>query len=405
MSAFLRTILQIFMKFKTYIIYFSAIFHYLSLFSCSQPQGYPKLKLTSIGLIEIPIDDQTSSTWWFLQSVNLSGEEYLVYHDRIKSKEKYIHFFHLQDNDKSFKVRLSLEGPDGIGGIDGFHVRNLDSIFVLNRFKYEFNLVDTSGNVKDRYRLRNDDSNRPSLETTLPTIWTFAPVIDLGNELVIPANPDIEPFKSNYAQENLCIVLNLETKAFDYRVGYTQKYLNSGFWGVMLEMPSYSVNYKDSLIVQSFPIEDKILVYDFNLNLIKSLSLFNKIYEGNFHSLKDFVLDPEIFYQHIYSNPRNHAIIYDSYRNLYYRIMSEPYPPETINTLINTRSLGIKEKIKYPKRKIMVFDEKFKELGIVELDENKYFVDFIRVTKQGILIEVQTDDENKKTFELFKVNL
>jgi len=61
------------------------------------------------------------------------------------------------------------------------------------------------------------------------------------------------------------------------------------------------------------------------------------------------------------------------------------------------------EKNEYPKRMIMVFDRNFKELGIIELDNERYFVDFIRVVKEGLLIPVQSDYEDKKVFEIFEV--
>ncbi|MDR7128614.1 hypothetical protein J2X69_000946 [Algoriphagus sp. 4150] len=373
--------------------------------SCSRSQEYRKLELIPKRLVEIPIDDQTSTNWWFMQAINLKGEEYLAYHDMIRAKKRFIHFAHIADPEKSFKVQLALEGPEGIGALDGFHIRNLDSIFVLNQYKYELNLVDTSGRIKSRYRLRSDDSNRPSQETALPTLWTYAPIIDLGTKLMISSMPDIDPFKNGYKQKNLSMILDLESKAFGYHLGYSDKYMESGFWGVMLEMPSYTVNYKDSVILQSFPIEERVMVYDFDLNLLKSPALFSQLYEGRFHSLPKFDLDPSIFYQHIYTNPKNNMILYDSYRNLYYRVMSGPYPDETIKHLIETKSLGDNKKGRLPERTIMVFDEDFRELGVVELDRDNYYVDFIRVVKEGLLIEVQTDDEDKKVFQLFEVKL
>jgi hypothetical protein len=116
-------------------------------------------------------------------------------------------------------------------------------------------------------------------------------------------------------------------------------------------------------------------------------------------------MEPSIFYPHIYSNPRNNGILYDKYRDLYYRVMSESYPQETIESLNSGYwSQGMDDKEK-PNRKIMVFDRNFKEIGVLELDKNRYWIDFIRVVKEGIIISLQTENENKKIFEIFEIKI
>lgn len=86
--------------------YFNPFLIFFLILSCSKSQDYPNLELISKGVIEIPLDDKTSTSWWFMQYINLEGEEFLIYHDLIKSKEKYIHFAHLFDHTKSFKVSV-----------------------------------------------------------------------------------------------------------------------------------------------------------------------------------------------------------------------------------------------------------------------------------------------------------
>lgn len=389
------------MKNKTFLFCCLLIFSFLS--SCSQNNEFYSLKLNFKRHIEIPVDDQTSTVWIFQQVVMIEEEEYLAYHDPVKTKERFIHFAHLQDSQKSFRIGLSVDGPDGVGDIWGFHVRNLDSIFVLNRYRYELNLVDSSGRVKDRYRLRSDDSNRPSEYSSLPAVWTNSPILDLGKKLIIPSSPDIDPFKKDYKQENLAIVLDLETKEIDYNFGFTDKYFNSGFWGLFLEMPSYAVNYNDSLILQSFPIEDRVMVYDFDFNLLQMQSLFGEFYTGKFHSLPDFNLEREIFYTHTHSNPRNYSILYDPYRRLYYRTMLGPYPPETLERIIRQLpSLPAGER-ELPDKIIMVFDKDFNELGYLKLDRKKYILEDLLVVQGGLLIHVDTENEDKNVFEIVEV--
>jgi hypothetical protein len=376
------------------------------LIGCSNSSDYRSLELVSKRLIEIPIDAETSTSWLFTQIYKQDGEEYLVYQDLLRTDPKSIHFAHLGDISMSFEVPLSIEGPDGIGHLDGFYVRNLDSIFVLNRYAYELNLVNSSGKVIDTYRLRKDESNLVTSEpTTLPYIQNFAPVINLGKTLIIPSVPDQVPFESDYKGNLLTIELDLKSKEIKYNLGFSDKNIESGFWGLHLEDPSYTVNYKDSIILPSFPIDDRVMVYDFDLRLVKSPSVFKNYYSNKFHSLPEFTMEPSIFYPHIYSNPRNNAILYDKYRDLYYRVMTGPHPQETIESMDNSswsQGIGNYEK---PSRKIVVFDRNFEEIGVLELDKNRYWIDFIRVVKEGIIISLQTENEDKKVFEIFEIKI
>jgi hypothetical protein len=242
---------------------------------CATPDHRrPALELVSKRIVEIPLDDKTSNAWWTLQYLDLGEDEYLVFHDQIKSKQKKIHFAHIQDQEKSFQINVSIDGPNGVGHLDSFRVKNLDSIFVLNQYAYRLFLIDSSGTVKDRYELIGDTDPESSGVTYLPLPLPFSPIVDIGDKLVFPARADVNTLE-NYAPESYktTISLDLNTEKFEYQFDYPDSYINSGFWGMNLEQASLAVNFKDSVLVQSFPIEDRVMVYDFDFNLVRSPSL------------------------------------------------------------------------------------------------------------------------------------
>jgi len=372
---------------------------------CTTPDHRsPALELVSKRIVEIPLDDKTSNAWWTLQYLDLDRDEYLIFHDQIKSKEKKIHFAHLQDQRKSFQVNVSIDGPNGVGHLDSFLVKNLDSIFVLNQYGYRLFLIDSSGTVKDRYKLIGGTNQENAGITYLPLPLPFSPIVDLGDKLVFPARADINSLE-NYAPEfyKTGISLDLNTRNFEYQFDYPDSYVNSGFWGMHLEQASLAVNFKDSLLVQSFPIEDRVMVYDFDMNLVSSPSLFREYYEGKFHSLPEATMEPELFYPHIYSNPTNKAILFDPYRDVYYRIYSGPYSEESIELMRKVKSVQPVKHPESPDQRIMVFDRQFNELGVIEVDKEKYWVDFVKVVREGILIPVKSEVEDKNIFEIFEI--
>lgn len=363
-----------------------------------------KLELVSKGIIEIPVDEETSTAWWTVQYLDLGEDEFLIFHDRVKSRVKKIHFAEINEPRKSFDVNVSMEGPNGVGRMDSFYVKSLDSIFVLNQYAYRLYLIDSSGTLKDKYSLIGDNKEDSTEITYLPAPLPNSEIVNFGDKLLLPGRPDVNPREGyNYSTFKTGILLDLKTKKFSYELDYPESYLNSGFWGALLEMPSTFINNKDSILVRSFPIEDKVMVYDFNLNLLNSPSLFKEYYEGKFHSLPEPNLEPDIFYPHIFSNPTNKSILFDPYRDLYYRIYSGPYSEASIEKRRAVNFMQSVEDDEFPDRKIMVFDREFNELGVMDLDKNKYWVDHIKVVKEGILVTVKSDFEDKKVFEIFEV--
>lgn len=367
-------------------------------------EKYSKIELVSKRILEIPLDENTSKDWWTLQTVELGSDEYLVFHDRIKSEKKKIHFAHLSEEGKSFAVNVDIEGPNGVGHLDSFYIRNLDSIFVLNQYAYRLYLIDSSGTVKDMFPLIGENLQGDSDYSYLPIPLPWSPIVSLNDKLIFPARPDVNTTE-NYSPEEYktAISLNLITRKFSYIFDLTNSYFSSGYWGFHLELPSFAVNFNDSLLIQCFPIEDRLMVYDFDLNLKDTINLFGEYYDGKFHSLSEPSLEPDIFYPHILSNPSNKSILYDPYRKLYYRIYSGPYSDEVIDRRSKNNYAPLSEGNEYPERKIMVFDRKFKEVGLIKLDKDRYFVEFIRVVKEGLLIPVQSDYEDKKVFEIFEI--
>lgn len=83
--------------------------------------------------------------------------------------------------------------------------------------------------------------------------------------------------------------------------------------------------------------------------------------------------------------------------------MTSSYPSKTIESWEKSGLFGEMGNNDYPNRMIMVFDRDFNEIGVIDIDQNQYWVDFIRIVKDGIIIQRQTKDENKCNFELFEI--
>ena len=91
------------------------------------------------------------------------------------------------------------------------------------------------------------------------------------------------------------------------------------------------------------------------------------------------------------TNPSYQNIIYDKYKNQYYRIARLPKQDFTLSERGNMKPIII-----------IILDSNFKYIGEVELDMNiRYSLNNCFATKEGLNIQVHTNDDDKLTFYVY----
>src|SRR5690625_1532103 len=102
--------------------------------------------------ITIPVDNTTPNYSNYIQVYNVENKEYLVLGNHEK---RSIQFYDLQTTELVKEINLHKDGPNGIGGLYGFLVKSLDSIYVLNGYFYKVYLVNGEGQILKTYSLLN----------------------------------------------------------------------------------------------------------------------------------------------------------------------------------------------------------------------------------------------------------
>lgn len=349
--------------------------------------------LSVIDSIHIDLDSLTAKNWHLIQNYKHSNSDYLVFHDVISSDPDYIIFFDLQKRKTAFKIKLEGKGPNGIGKLNGFYVHSLDSIFVLSSYSYSLFLTDTTGTIKNRYKLIKSEINDDS---AMPFVQTKAPMFIKNDTLYIPAIPDTEPFFTNYEKSNLLIALNLKTSVFKYKIRFPDVY-KPNYWIYDHTMSSFAYNPNANKFVVSYPIDPKVYVYSqdsIQRKEVRSDFINNDI---SLSPLPKYTEDREELLTFQFSTDKFEAVYYDPYRNLYYRVCRKKYDERSIKKMINGES-G-----KPPLSTIIVFNEKFEKLGEQTFENGIYSLYHFVITEKGIMLRKNGKSEDAVSYYLFQV--
>ncbi|HAZ23632.1 MAG TPA: hypothetical protein DCY95_02255, partial [Algoriphagus sp.] len=198
----------------------------LLIFSCSEKYKKVNLiKLDSNSQKVIPINNLSTEFSILSQlSFREDGEVLFIHLNYFDSDPNYLFVNSLDDPEVDLVLKFDGRGPNEVGGVTDFYFHDYDSIFLIDRYRYQVSLADSSGEVLKRYRLKENDSNMPGEDSVLPWVTSKSRIFKRGRYLYIPCIPDQDPFKSQYKRNNLLIKLDLKSGDYTTLLGYPELY-------------------------------------------------------------------------------------------------------------------------------------------------------------------------------------
>ncbi|MBN3581124.1 DUF4221 family protein [Algoriphagus aestuarii] len=206
---------------------------------------------------------------WMVETKTLNGIEYLFYGD-VKSQSQIL-VYNMDSQKWADTLTFDREGPNGIGKMNGFFVKSLDSIYVSNSFGLKVHLM--QGNKKLRsYDLRNGlSSSSPSI---IPFTTNNALSGILGNKLFYYGFPDLSTNTPTFYNDALIgQSVNLQSGEVVQGGGYPTQYHNHAWPGVNTIFNDQLV--LEDYVIQSYSLDDSISVFDKNFNLIERINIPN----------------------------------------------------------------------------------------------------------------------------------
>lgn len=345
---------------------------FIMLFSCNRNKvNTYQLKESNINK-SFNLDSNTKNSIYFLAPyTHKDGKEYLTFQN---GKKNEILFYDINTSQLSFKIEPEIDGNNGVGRFLGYYIQNLDSIYLTNYDFQEIAIIDKNAIVKDKVNYEKADNGTP-LSFFCFITHVYRPATVIGRKMYIYSGP-------NRWVENapVAAILDLDTKSiqalpFTYpqyegskvkrkQYGWENDYSRC-FDGKRF---IYSFDYEEDLYVTSSINHDSIY-------RVKAKSKF--IPQVNWPP--EFGYDPD----RLCTNPRYGNMLYDKYRNVYYRIA---YPKTEINwAKEKVRSM---ELLEYGGKSfsIIILDKDLNYIGETKFQDYTYNSKLILIMKDGIYI-------------------
>lgn len=290
-------------------------------------------------------------------------------------------------DESNIKIRRSIEG---------YHIKNLDSIYLYNRPETELLLISGNGNFVSKISLRGKGEIK--WFNLYPQYYpqTVTPFIELKDKLILTGQY-FESIPENNI-ENFSFDAHIDFKS--HKVNYIHTYPNElyGFgynWNGGRPTTVYPELHPDGdKLIYSFPVSHDIYITNINSNS------YNKIYGGsNFvgsinsirgHPNKTSKERAAIHYiqQDWYT-----AIRYDVFKKVYYRFLLKGITEADNRTKEKEKSISV-----------IIMDENFNYLGETEIGNCRdWYWQNSFVTKEGLNIEYLDNDMDEKyiTIKIF----
>ncbi len=363
---------------------------FITCFSCTDTESTDKVVTLLPSIKKIFILDDSSKALSIQNQVFENDADDKSYFTFLNVNLNSIDFFELETSRFSHRIKFEKEGPNGIGTLGGYLVHTVDSIFVVRENTYLIYLM-KANKVINKYDLLNEER---SANTSLPWVQSGRLITKIGDLLVLAGVPDDTRTIAARKKAKNMITLNIQTKKVNRYLDFPSLFLHDGKpWSNYYSNFYYCINFSKNSILYSFAAYENII--ESNLSFVPTKEhlaqsqFIDKIRVDN-NPYSDDTPFPKAFFFYG-QQPSYGAIIYDQYREVYYRFATYPQKKTIKN-----------KEVFIGKNTIIILDKNLKKIGKIEMDsvyKNNCFV-----TPQGLFIQHHTDIENQSVFERYDLD-
>lgn len=376
------------MKAKQVIISFSIVVTFCSCLGDRSNNARKGTEEYTMQLVEDKLFSLDSMTSQEVNYMQLVGDTSLAIFNPPMNN---ICFFDWATGKERIKVNLRKEGPNAVKGICGFYFQSKDSIWLYNDWREILYLVDSEGNVKERRELKDllyPISKHPYSACPFPQ--TNVPFGKVGNKLILSG---MNGKVSDGVLPATTILYDWNANKLDIKNPYPSVYANkdklADEWNTFAyrEVP-YTLNDKQEMVF-SFPASDSIVVYGINND--SYFSVFAGYSEET--NIRPHVPTSRTDSHRNYLEQYQYtSILYDSFRDLYYRLVVLPKTDYDLNDP-STQQKDLA---------VIILNTNFEKVGEYQLEHGRYLYANSFVVPDGLCINVVSDDDDYLKFKVLK---
>lgn len=284
----------------------------LGLYHCTNTDQVQNYSFAKVGKSSFPIDTLTKSMQFNVQSF----QDTLIV---LNSDYNALLFYSISQEKFLYKINFKKEGENGISAITGFLYHNADSIFLLSAYQYKLYLFNKKGILIDKYNLLKNE--KVDVGSALAVGNMFSKMEKINDEIHISTIPYLKPeSKEFYSSKKIHQVLDLKTKEYRFLpITYSDTYQKNAYPSAFFIFHR-CYNPKKQIFVYSFMADDKLMATDG-----KKVSYHNAVYEQMSKplKLKNFTFNEDEHKKVQDKSNQYLMILYDPYRDVYYRIAQQ----------------------------------------------------------------------------------
>ncbi|MFD2036600.1 DUF4221 family protein [Belliella marina] len=350
-------------------------------------------QLKSIGYAAVKIGETTPNFSMGLQYFS-EGEQELLFN--INWATNSLQIYDLEKEDMIKTMMFDKEGDQGVGELMGFHVHTMDSIFLFSQRGGDFSLVDTTGNIKQRFKY---EAPKNHTNAFVHNISFVTPPVIRGKDVFFKTRPAVV---NNYLE-------------------MTDDLLSSSSLGFMFDMESMEV----VLLPHHYPkgyLEDGLRRFENSRSQGKNKIVYSFFGDHNLYCAEDFDSPlkavngrsqflnerlpllptegvPLESQKYSFASSRYDNLIYDPFRAVFYRFA---YPDLKVESEEEVRALRSNP----GPFVVMIFDGELNILGETYFEGGKYLPMNAFVGQKGLYVstnnpENSENQEDQMRFEVF----
>jgi len=390
MIGFLFNPFQLNFMIKKTILLILLMFFISPFYSCNNKKtNNSKITIKNIkySLFKIKNTYAENTEYRFIDYSKNKNQDILIYNEFSNELEFY--------NIKQLKITSHLKIDSLItkyGDLNSLNYYNNDTIFLL--LENGLLLCDNKGKIKDTYSTEvNYKSKKYFISNTGYYNITYNPK---EKKLFLPIYSFDFAFNSKaFFQEPICAIYNLNNRTFQFSNAYYSDLYKTNYFGYASDIShTIDINY---LHYFNFPTDDNIYVYDFEKNKLKIINCRSKNkgiesegIEFSTNSNERAGLDC------IITNPLYDNLVYDPFKNLFYRFFYKELKIKNEKGMYNTYD----DKNEY----LMIFDNELNIITEFLLPKNLFNSSVSIPTPAGLLISssnYKNINHDKKYFSFY----
>lgn len=352
------------------------------------------MQLVETGSKSFLLDDETAPKPLYIQMINdsLRGRQLTFLNDYNNS----IYFYSYDTLQYLDKIKFDKNGPNAVQMPEGYYIKNLDSIYIFSRL-LKILLANSDGKVLKRASLNGNNDVRGkdiSWAYKYPEFYvqTSTPFMKNSKGFLLTGifggtMPDSIVDKFKFTAQ-----IDADLGNVQYNHTYPRSLFgNNVNWGEGLSVQVFPQLHPDkSKMIYSFPMSHELFLANIEDNN------YTKVYAGSNEAgtIKSINKKPgrasvEMIRSSFVRQDMYAAILYDNYRNVYYRFLRKAIPDATKQTSWKEKEVAV-----------IIMDKDFDYLGETTLGpERIWHWQNSFITKEGLNIEYL--DEN----DIEEVNL